>query len=152
MKEVSHYIRQSYINALGSLKVNNIAIPVADEQLPITVQPAEIHSNGKAYVIVRDQQEVPSNFNKCGIVQDAAITLDVITKFPKGAGSKLTSELISDEIQKIVNPFRGEYLTIDPQFHIMSITKDLSQGLVEYTDTEVCYRKIIIYTNTINEI
>lgn len=151
MKDVSPYVRQSFVNSLSELTAQGVMIPVADEMLPVSVSPAKIHSNGIAYVIIRDQQETPSNFNGCGIVQDASITLDVITKFPKGTGGKLTSELISNEIQQIVNPFRGQHLAIDPQFKVLGIRKDLSQGLVENTDTETCYRKIIIYTLTINE-
>lgn len=150
MKEVSHHIRLSYLSVLASLTVNNILIPVNDEQLPVGVSPAAING-GKAYVIIRDQQEAPTDFNKCGIIQQAAITLDVITKFPKGSGGKITSELISDAIQQIINPFGEVNLTINSDFQIQSISKDLSQGLVENTDTETCYRKIIIYNNKINE-
>lgn len=150
MLEVSHHIRASYLTALASLKVGAISIPVHDEQLPAGVSPASING-GLAYVLILDQTETPTDFNKCGYIQSCSITLDVVTKFAKGSGGKLTSELISNEIQKIVLPFASNGLTINSQFKIISVSKELSQGLVENTDTETAYRKIIIYTNKINE-
>lgn len=149
MKEVSQYIRQSYLLGLNPLTVNGVVVPVKDERLGNTA-PA-VFGLGKAYVIIRDQLEQPTDANFCGIIQEASITLDVITKYPKGSGGKLLSEQISNEIQVKVNPFASQSLNIDSQFKILGVRKDYSNAIVEETETETVYRKIIIYINKINE-
>ena len=146
MKEVSHHIRLAYLTALSGLEVDRTPIPVFDEEVPVGANIASF-GYGKAYVLITDQNEVRSNFNKCGIIQDASVTLMVITTYPKGTGGKLLSERISNEIQHIVN----KDIVMNPEFKILSVYKELSRGLVEYGDTESAFNKVIIYTNTINE-
>lgn len=150
MKEVSHHLRLSYLNALATLKVRGVDIPVHDEDVPAGGAVANV-AGGIAYVIILDQNEVPTDFNKCGIIQDASITLDVVTKFPKGSGGKLTSELISDAIQQVINPFGQVALSIDSGFRVLRVQKMTSRGIAEHDQTHTTYRKIIIYNNKINQ-
>jgi hypothetical protein len=145
MKEVSTEIRKGVLTALGSLEIDGVVIPIFDSQVP-TQAVIPTYKGGLAYIVLKDQQEVETTDNKCTFRQNASITLDVITKFPKGSGGNLNAETISKAIQYIIQPFNGIGISAGSDFQILRTTKSASQSLREETPTQSVYRKIIIYT------
>jgi hypothetical protein len=142
MKEVSYRFREAFINLLSPLVVDGITIPIFDERVPPeSVGLLPVFRKAESYIIVRDQFENESTNDKCQIRQDAIITLDVITKFPKNGGGKIASELISEAIQLLVN----RDSIIIPDFDVLNVRKESSNTIIENTNVSTLYRKLIRY-------
>lgn len=144
MQEFSHLLRQAYIQSLADLKLNNIPIPVNDEVL---TSPAAVINKAQCYVILTNQTVNDAPGTKCGDAYLASIQVDIVTKFPINSGAKLTSELISVEVLKLLkeNP---------PALEELNIWKwglETNRGLREDSDTYRIFRKILVFSHNINE-
>jgi len=139
MQEISHLLRQAVLNKIAPLVVAGITIPINDSFLNPHTKPAII-AGGKAYVLIGPQNEAETTNNRCASRQAVSLQIDIVTKFPMGSGGKITSELISNQIQSaMILPF-----TISG-FQVLSITKEFSNSLIEQGVSEVAYRKLINY-------
>jgi len=147
MKEISHLLRLAYLNILAPLVVEGVTIPIADSFINPN-QTIPIFRSGQAYVLLVDQNEVETSNNFCGFRQTATISLDVITKFPNGSGSKLASELISNVIQTQVNLLNGQSINIaETDIQVLSTTKVSSQSFEEPGQSLVVFRKRITFSH-----
>lgn len=143
MIEVAHELRKAYIDALSGLILDGVSIPVYDS--PVTGLVAEVRG-ARVYVHVTDQEEIETTDNRCGQKQDAFITLEVVAKFPKGRGGKLISELISSQIQQVVNS--GVPLLIPSAKNALT-RKELSFAREEHTETDSAFSKVLTFSNKI---
>jgi hypothetical protein len=149
MKEVSNLLRLAYLNILSPLVVEGVTIPVLDEMVNPNQQTATYRAS-QAYVLITDQNEVETSNNFSTFRQTATISLDIITKFPNGSGSRLTSEIISDKIQTQVNLLTGQSINIDNSvIQVLSTTKVSSTSFVEPGQSLVVFRKRITFSHII---
>jgi hypothetical protein len=151
MKEVASILRLAYLDLLNPIQIGYTNIPVFDERVPSGASLPEFMGATAAYVIIRDQLERDITDNKCNFKQDASITLDIITRFPKGLGGKVAAETIAGAIQEIINPFSGIAPDLGSEFQLLKVKKDFSQTIIEEPQNETLYRKVLIYVNTIFE-
>jgi hypothetical protein len=104
----------------------------------------------EAYILITDQNEVETSNNFSTFRQTATISLDIITKFPNGSGSRLASEMISDKIQTQVNLLNGQSININNSvIQVLSTTKVASTSFVEPGQSLVVFRKRITFSHII---
>jgi len=149
MKEVSNLLRLAYLELLNPLILEGVTIPILDEMVNPNQQTATYRAS-QAYVLITDQNEVETSNNITTSRQTTTISLDVITKFPNGSGSRLASELISDKIQTQVNLLNGQSINInDAVIQVLSTTKVASTSFVEPGQSLVVFRKRITFSHII---
>jgi hypothetical protein len=140
MNEISTNLRIAVIDAISPIIVEGVTIPIFDSRVNPSIA-IPVLRGAKAYVIIRDQQEVETIGCKVGTRQNAIINLDCIAKYPANVGSKVTAELISGEIQPLINRF----MTLTG-WNLMNVTKVNSNSIVEQGLTETSFRKLITYS------
>jgi len=149
MKEFSNLLRLAYLELLNPLILEGVTIPILDEMVNPNQQTATYRAS-QAYVLITDQNEVETSNNFSTFRQTATISLDIITKFPNGSGSRLASELISDKIQTQVNLLNGQSINIDNSvIQVLSTTKVASTSFVEPGQSLVVFRKRITFSHII---
>lgn len=145
MREISHILRKAYLDLLNPLAVDGVIIPIFDERVnPKSTIPTL--KGGKVFVIIKDQNEAETTNNQCNYRKTATVTLDIVARYPLNVGSKLTTELISDEIQQKVR--EGIQMA---DFQVLATRLDFSRNTIENGDTDTIYRKIIAFNHTINQ-
>jgi len=138
--EISNILRLSIIQTLEPLIVSGETIPIFDERVNPQSQIPDLLS-GKSYVLIKSQQEVETTNDKTSFRQNALITLECVVKYPVNVGSKLSSELISLEIQsKITRQI------IVPGWQVLAMTRVNATSIVEQGVTQTLYRKLITYS------
>lgn len=137
--ELSYRLRSALITALNPIQVGGVTIPMFDQ---IVNPSATIPSlnGGQCYILINGQSNVETTNDKCQNRFDGNISFDVITKFPKGSGGAITSELIGEQILSKVN----DSLAI-PQFNLLRVDLNFNQNLIEQGTSESAYRKIISF-------
>lgn len=149
MKEISHLIRLAYLNILDPLVVEGVTIPISDMVLNPNQSPATYRSS-KAYVLIREQNEVETTNNDCSFRQTATINLDIITKYPMNSGGRLACELISNEIQDIVHSLTGQNIVInDTGFQVLDTRKVFANTFEELGQSIMVYRKRLTFAHTV---
>lgn len=164
MNEISHILREEVIKTLNPIIVNfdqgfyyaldmdfggsvgQVIIPIFDERVNPAVELPDLMGS-KAYVLIRDQQEIETTNDKCSFRQNALITIDCICKFPPNVGSKYAAELISAYIQ----PLMASNIEF-PGWQNMSVRKVNSQSIVEQGVNATAYRKILTYSFDVYEL
>jgi len=150
MKEISHIIRKAYLDLLKPLTLDSMYVPVFDERVNPQVQ-IPTYKGGRCYVLIRDQNEVETTNSQCTFRKTASITLDIVTKYPLNLGGKLTSELISNEIQQKINTFNQISFEMEG-FQVLSTKLEFSRNITENGDTETAYRKILGFSHSIYQL
>lgn len=157
MLEAAYKLRTAYFNLLsGNVIIGSTAIPIYDEQIPptgtmakITVSPGNI---ANCYILLTNQTETDIS-PKCNFQQECSITIDIVTKFPKGYGGKLLSEQISNQIQQLVLPdIKGQNIDVSPEFNCYYVNKEISRGISEFNLDSTVYRKILVFLNRLEEL
>lgn len=139
MKEISYRLRSALIQAIEPLTLNGIEIPIMDQVVNPSV-PIPSVSGALAYVLINGQTNTETTDDKCGTRLDANISFDVVTKFPKGMGGSITSELIAENIMSEINRF-----LIIPDFKLIRVDMNFNQNLTEQSTSETVFRKIVSY-------
>ena len=139
MKEISYRLRAALIQAIEPLTFNGVQIPVMDQVVNPSV-PIPTVSGALAYVLINGQTNTETTDDKCGTRLDANISFDVVTKFPKGMGGSITSELIAENIMSEINRF-----LIIPDFKLIRVDMNFNQNLIEQATSETVFRKIVSY-------
>lgn len=149
MKEISHLLRKAYLDLLNPFSVEGVTIPIVDMILNANQSPATYRAS-QAYVLITDQNEVETSNNNCSFRQTATLTFDIITKFPNGSGSRLASELISNEIQTQVNQLSSQAILIPTTgIQVLGTQKIFSQSFTEPGQSLIVYRKRITFQHNI---
>lgn len=150
MKEVSHHLRKAYLDLLSNLTIDSTIIPIFDERINPKVS-IPTFKGAKAYILITDQNEVETTNHQCTFRKTATLTLDIITKYPLNVGSKLSTELISDQIQQIIHTFNNQNVNFDG-FQVLNTKLEFSRNIIENGDTETVYRKILAFSHSIYEL
>lgn len=157
MLEAAYKLRSAYFQLLdGNILIGGTPIPIHDEQLPPTGTTASINLGSgnvaKCYILLTNQTETDIS-PKCDFHQECSITLDIVTKYPKGYGGKMLSEQISNQIQQLVLPdIKGQNLNVGPEFNCYYVNKELSRGISEFNLDSTVYRKILVFLNRLEEL
>ena len=144
MNEISSILRIALINVISPLVVEGVTIPIFDGSVNPNVAIPKLRK-ALSYVIIDNQQENETIGCKVGYRQNALISLYIVTKYPSGVGSRVTSELISGTIQPMIHEANFAPLLAEFGWNLMKITKVSSRGLEENGNTETAYRKLITY-------
>jgi hypothetical protein len=147
MIEAGLTLRQAVLTALSPLTVESVVIPLQDSFLnPNTVLP--LYRGARCYVLITDQNESETTGNRCNERQSLSLTIDIITKFPKGSGGKLASEKISEVIQPLIT----NSLDLGSSFQLLKVDKINALSRIEFGSTEVAFRKVINYSFDVFEL
>lgn len=156
---VSTTIRQVVMSALEGFAFNGVEIPVFDELVNPNVEIPEVGvvrcdgnnddnvveelegtTGAKAYIVIQDQQFIPTNYSSCGVMNVADVTIRVVTIF-KSVGGKKLSEDIGHEIDSLFRDENGRSI-IDEVKHVrLSVCRSIS----EVTADEVAFSNVLIY-------
>ncbi|MCY4779492.1 hypothetical protein ORI89_07510 [Sphingobacterium sp. UT-1RO-CII-1] len=143
MKDASYEIRVGYIMALEGLKLDNELIISHDEIKPFD-------DDSMTYIVVSGQTFTDTSA-KCGFATDHAISLNIVTKFKLGYGTKKKSEDISNLVLARLIPESGDTLIVTPNFHIWNTKLTMAKTVVDET-TERIITKILTFRHEINQI
>lgn len=139
INEISYRLRASLIDELSPITFNGVEVPIMDQKVnPSVLIP--IISGGKAYVIINSQTSTETSNDKCSGRVDANISFDIVTKFPKGLGGAINSEMIAEIIMQKVN----RNLSVD-DFQLMNCTMNFNQNLNEESTSETVFRKLVSF-------
>lgn len=129
---------------LGGLKYNDVIIPIFDEQ--VVGETAVVGNAVEVYILLQGQQTIDdSTQTVCDYRLISDITVKVVTKF-KDTGRKIMCEEIGklalDKIKGIreVSRING----------IDKIRLDVSRSIIEQTDSETAFSKVMIFRNYIS--
>jgi hypothetical protein len=137
MKDPQLALRTAYYDALN----NTMGLVVYDSLAPSTAA-----SN---YILITNQTGL-SNNPKMAFQTIVAITVDIVTSYPRGTGGKKVSEQVGNEVLKVILPASiGDYLDISPDFKIVNTSVLSSNSLVEEYETEWVFRKVITFQHSI---
>lgn len=156
MLDASGPLRNAYLGLLAGVNISGTPIPIYDEQLPNPIPagklpPATIGA-AKVYILVTNQTETDIS-PKCNFHQECSITIDIVTKYPVSQGGKKLSEEISNQVQQLIYPSPdGHNLDVGPYFNCYYVSKELSRGLTEFNMDSTVYRKLIVFTNKLEEL
>ncbi len=140
----SFELRSGYIGSLANLMYKGVNVPAFDE----------IRDSGdvsKNYIIISGQTFTEDSL-KCGFATDNAISLNIITTFAKGTGTKKTSEEIANMILDRVYPENGETGITINNFHIWKTRLLMNKTLIDETADQRIITKILTFQHNINSI
>lgn len=133
-------IRGKVLTAIGTLKHQNIDIPIFDEVVNPSVSIPKIAGSDGVYVLIQDQQEQYSAVqNACTPRFDLNMTIRVVTKWGI-AGSKKLCEDIGDTIINKLRDSRGSSLIPD----IQKVELVYTRSIAEYSSTNLAFSKVLI--------
>lgn len=140
----SYELRVGYMLSLANLTYKGANVPAFDE----------IRDSGdtsKNYIIVSGQTFTEDSL-KCGFATDNAISLNIVTTFAKGTGTKKVSEEIANMIFDRVYPDNGETGIAINNFHIWKTRLLMNKTLVDETADQRIITKILTFQHNINSI
>jgi len=140
----SYEIRVGYVEALDNLVYKSIPVPVFDE----IRDSKDISTN---YIIISGQTFTEESL-KCSFATDNAISLNIVTTFPKGVGTKKVGEDIANMVLDIVYPENGETGIIVNGFHIWKTRLIMNKTLIDETADQRIITKILTFQHNINSI
>lgn len=149
MKEVATALRDAYLTLLNGIEVDGVPIPFYDEEFPANGDLAVFDDVISCYGLIKNQTETDAT-PFCQFQQDCSIQVHIVTKFPKAAGGKYYSELISGEVQEAIYPDpAGCVLNLGADFEGVSTRKEGSSNQTDNNLTNTVYTKILIFSHTI---
>ena len=144
MKDPAYRILQSYFTALNSkVVVDEVTIPV------YTTTPKGTSGNRIEMSIITQVDESI----KDAYMQDVIVSIDCITEFTTRGSRKKSVDISNAVIQLIITTFGGSGLSISGGgYKYIRTSLDNISALDEITDTKKIYRRILTFTNLIEQI
>ena len=145
MKEVIHRVRKAYIDKLASnVLLRGASVPIYN-RVPSDASFPYI----RIYSVSNDE----INQNQTSYITETLTRLEVITRFSGDSGGELDSNLITDEILKIVRTRSAEYIDLEAEgFKVYTSTVAGINYLTEDSDDFTYFRTIIELSNRIEQI
>ena len=145
MKEVIHRVRKAYIDKLASnVLLRGASVPIYN-RVPSDASFPYI----RIYSVSNDE----INQNQTSYITETITRLEVITRFSGDSGGELDSNLITDEILKIVRTRSAEYIDLEAEgFKVYTSTVAGINYLTEDSDDFTYFRTIIELSNRIEQI
>ena len=144
MKDPGYRILQSYYNALNTkVIVDAVTIPV------YTSTPKGTSGNRIEMSIITQVDESI----KDAFLQTVVINIDCITEFTTRGSKKKSEDISNAVIQLIITTFGGSGLSITGGvYKYIKTSLDNISSPEELTDTKKIYRKLLTFTNLIEQI
>lgn len=151
MRNVSQDLRLAYVQALSSLKLNGVAIPVVDEYLNVSEAQLNITPTlkAKAHVKITNQTNNDASL-KCAINQNHTLQLDCTVTFPANSGGYLQSELIADNCLDLL--FDGMKTKLNSEYlNIWRAWEEGARNITEETTTSRIFRRVLIFNHSLQQ-
>ena len=145
MKEVIHRVRKALLDKLnGNVTLRGATVPIYN-RIPSNATYPFI----RIYSVSNDEVDQ----NQTNYITETITRLEVITRFSGDSGGELDSNLITDEILKIVRTRSADYINIDDEgFNVFTSTVAGINYLTEDSDDFTYFRTIIELSNRIEQI
>jgi len=145
MKEVIHRVRKALLDKLnGNVTLRGATVPIYN-RIPSSATYPFI----RIYSVSNDE----INQNQTSYITETITRLEVVTRFSGDSGGELDSNLITDEILKIVRTRSADYINIDDEgFKVFTSTVAGINYLTEDSDDFTYFRTIIELSNKIQQI
>ena len=144
MKDPSYRVLQSYFSALNNnVVVDTVTIPV------YTATPKGTSGHRiEIRIITQVNESVKDTY-----LQDVIIAVDCITEFTTRGSHKKSVDISNAVIQLIITTFGGSGLSITGGvYKFIRTSLDNISPAEEITDTKKIYRRILTFTNLIEQI
>ena len=138
MKDPNLSLRNAYETALAGMTFGSVSVPVYSMNTPLSNVP-------KKYVLLTNQTKV-QNKTKCGYWYDCTITVDIVTRYPNGAGDVTFAMVVGEEIASRVQD--STLSTSD--FSVRETVQINAEPLQQITQNENIYRYILIFQHKLN--
>lgn len=127
------HIRKAVFDALNGMTVNGQSIYVYDIRAT--------NYNGNAYVLISTQTNATER-DKCGFSWLSSCELQVVTRNPKNAGTRLLADDIADAV---INALDGISLSVASGLKILDQSFTFPADLTNESEAEIVVQKIIRY-------
>ena len=138
MKDPNLSLRNAYETALAGMTFGSVSVPVYSMNTPLSNVP-------KKYVLLTNQTKV-ENKTGCGYWFDCTITVDIVTRYPNGAGDVTFAMVVGEEIASRIQD--STLSTSD--FSVRETTQLSAEPLQQITQNENIYRYILIFQHKLN--
>jgi len=132
------HVRKAIFDAVNGITVNGQTIYCFDIRAT--------NYNGNAYVLLSTQTN-STDRTKCGSSWVSTCELQVVTRNPKNAGTRL---LADDVAQAVIDAVDGLTLSVSSGLKILDQDIEFPADISTETDAEIVVQKIIRYTFRIN--
>jgi hypothetical protein len=145
MREVIHRVRKALLDKLnGNVTLRGATVPIFN-RLPSSATYPLI----RIYSVSNDEVDQ----NRTSYITETITRLEVITRFSGDSGGELDSNLITDEILKIVRTRSADYINLEAEgFKVFTSTVAGINYLTEDSDDFTYFRTIIELSNRIEQI
>lgn len=132
------HIRKYFFDTLNNITVDTKNITIHDYRVP---------ENRDHYILMINQNMNPNRDNKCDIISwNCRITLDVVTIYKNGQGSRLFADNIKEKIMNLT-----QNISID-NFSVDEVEVDYPDDIQTMTPTQSIFRKLINYEFKLTEL
>lgn len=132
------YIRAYFFDTLNNITVDTKNITIHDYRVP---------ENRDHYILMINQNMNPNRDHKCDIISwNCRITLDVVTIYKNGQGSRLFADNIKEKIMNLT-----QNISID-NFSVDEVEVDYPDDIQTMTPTQSIFRKLINYEFKLTEL
>ena len=134
MTNPNKWIRKAVYDALTPLTVNTVSVPVYDIRAT--------NYSGDAYILISTQTNFVNERTKCGFSWLSSCELQVVTRWPKNAGSRLLGD---DIVQALITALDGLTLPVGANLSVIDQEIEMPGDLVTETDSEIVSQIIVRY-------
>lgn len=129
---------------------NSVPIPVYADQVDDSITPYTRDEPPKFYVVISNILEADAS-NKHTFETRTSIQLDCYSRFPVGSGHWEKTELMADYVKQLLLPDHIGRIFLSTEFNLYRGSLDLARYQPEFTKYYNLYRKIIIFSHSVEE-
>lgn len=136
-------VRVGYINALSGLSHNGVNVQAFDEIMSLGIAP-------KYYMILSGQSSTDDS-KKCGFESIDIISINIISTYALGSGSKKDVEMIAESVKSRIISTPGHTDIITPSYHIWDTRLISDKNNIYETSNERKVIKILTFQHRITK-
>lgn len=129
---------------------SSVPIPVYADQVDDSISPYTRDNPPKYYVVISNILERDGS-NKQTFITETSIQIDCYSMFSVGSGHWEKTELMADYVKQLMLPDHIGRLFLSTGFNCFRGSLDLARQQPEFTKNYNLYRKIIIFSHSIEE-
>lgn len=143
MMEVSRAVRDAYVNKLkGSITYDSKVVPVFGKVVPPNAT--------FPYIYVSTQQSSNASSKSC-FSNNHVISIEIVSRSMDGNNEWETDVLSSEVKFRIATMHQIDYPAIDSDFWFVQVEFSNDTELVQRTETDWIFRKIITFNNIVDQ-